>query len=328
MSSAAVDPARARLRSRRRARRHTYGLALLFLSPWLAGFLIFIAYPMVASLYWSFTHYDVLGSPHWIGTANYRYMLGIGKNADPTFWPAVRNTLFLVVFGVPARMLFALFTAMILTAPRRGIRLYRTLFYLPTMAPPVVAALAFVYLLNPALGPVDRLLGGIGLGRPDWFYSPDWSKPSVILLSLWGVGDAMIIFLAGLLDVPRSLHEAAWIDGASVFRRFVHVTLPSLSPVIFFSLVIGVITAFQSFTEAYVAGIAVTGSQAGQNQVLGEPQGSLLLYPLKLYDEAFHYFHTGYASAMAWVLFGATMMCTLVLIKTSERWVHYAGVAR
>ena len=328
MSAAATPVPAARLRSRRRARRRTWGLAMLFLSPWLAGFLLFVAYPMVASLYWSFTHYDALGSPRWIGTANYKYMFGLTKNSDPTFWPAVRNTLFLVVFGVPVRIAFALLTALLLTAPRRGIKLYRTLYYLPTMAPPVVAALAFVYILNPALGPVDRMLGGIGLGRPDWFFSPDWSKPSVVLLSLWGVGDAMIIFLAGLLDVPRSLHEAAWIDGASAVRRFYHVTLPSLSPVIFFSLVIGMINAFQSFTEAYVAGTAVTGQQAGQAQILGEPQGSLLLYPLKLYDEAFHYFHTGYASAMAWMLFGATMMCTLVLIKTSERWVHYAGVAR
>ncbi len=328
MTTAATPLPRARLRQRRRARRRTWGLALLFLSPWLCGFALFVAYPMVASLYWSFTHYDALGSPRWIGTANYKYMFGLSENSDPTFWPAVRNTLYLVVFGVPARLAFALLTALLLTAPRRGIKLYRTLYYLPTMAPPVVAALAFVYILNPALGPVDRLLGGMGIGRPDWFFSPDWSKPSVILLSLWGVGDAMIIFLAGLLDVPKSLHEAAWIDGANSFRRFVHVTLPSLSPVIFFSLVIGMITAFQSFTEAYVAGTAVTSQQAGQAQILGEPQGSLLLYPLKLYDEAFHYFHTGYASAMAWVLFGATMMCTLVLIKTSERWVHYAGVAR
>ena len=317
-----------RLRLRRRSQRRSYGTALLFLSPWIVGFLLFIAYPMAVSLYWSFTHYDTLGSPHWIGTANYEYMFGIGKNGDPTFWPAVKNTLFLVVFGVPARIAFALGTALLLTLRRRGITLYRTLYYLPTMAPPVVSALAFVYLLNPTLGPIDKLLGFLNLGQPEWFYSPDWSKPSVVMLSLWGVGDAMIIFLAGLLDVPKSLHEAATIDGAGALRRFWHITLPSLSPVIFFSVIIGIITAFQAFTEAYVAGIAVTGSQAGQNQILGEPQGSLLLYPLKLYDEAFHYGHAGYASALAWILFAATMIVTLGVVKGSDRFVHYAGGAR
>ncbi len=229
--------------------------------------------------------------------------------------------------GVPLRLAFAIFTAMLLTAPRRGVKLYRTLFYLPTLAPPVAAVLAFVVLLNPENGPVDQALGTVGLPAPLWFQDPAYAKWGLVLLGLWGVGDAMIIMLAGLLDVPRSLYEAAVTEGANAWHRFRYVTLPMLSPVILFTLVIWIINGFQYFTEGYVAGNTASGVTPGDatSTPLGEPQGSLLFYSMWLYQQGFRYFHMGYASAMAWLLFLATMVFTLLLVKTSDRWVHYGS---
>jgi multiple sugar transport system permease protein len=296
---------------------------LLFMSPWLIGFLVFVLYPMVSSLYFSFTRYDLLSVPVPIGLENYKFMF----TKDPYFWLSVRNTLWIIVYGVPIRIVFAIFTAWLLTKPRRGVKTYRTIFFLPSLAPPVAAALAFVFVFNPSTGPVNQLLGHLGLHNPPlWFYSPAWSKPSILILGLWGVGETMIIFLAGLLDVPRQLYEAADIEGANGWQKFRLVTLPSISPVIFFSLVIGVIEGFQFFTGAYIASLTASGGTTNDVATnLGFPQNSLLFYSVRLYGSAFVNFQMGYASALAWMLFAVTMVCTVVIIKTSKRWVHYAG---
>jgi multiple sugar transport system permease protein len=316
-------PPPARRPASRRAIRRRYGIVLLFMSPWIIGFAVFIVYPMLASLYYSFTNYDLLSNPTFVGLQNYRFMF----TRDPQFWQAVRNTTWMIVFGVPLQVLAAMVTAILLTRPRRGSKAYRTIFFLPTMAPAVAAALAFVFVFNPTTGPINQLLLHIGIKNPPlWFFSPFWSKWGLLFLGLWGVGQTMIIFLAGLLDVPRQLYEAADIEGAGGWQKFRHVTLPMISPVIFFSLVIGVIEGFQYFTEAYVAGIAVSGQAAGAAASnIGSPQGSLMFYNLYLYVQGFGNFRMGYASAMAWVLFLATMACTLVLIRSSRRWVHYQG---
>ena len=288
------------------------------MSPWIIGFLVFIVYPMVSSLYFSFTHYDLLSSPIPIGLDNYKFMF----TKDPFFWRAVWNTVWIIAIGVPLRIVFAVITATMLTWPRKGIKVYRTIYFLPSMAPPVAAALSFLYVFNPAFGPVNRALSGLGMKNPPtWFYSPGAAKWALVFLGLWGIGDAMIIFLAGLLDVPRQLYEAADIEGASAWAKFRYVTLPMLTPVIFFSLVIGVINGFQYFTQAYTASTAI----GGQRSDLGTPQNSLLFYSVYLYQQGFNYFRMGYASAMAWVLFLITMVCTLVMIRTSRRWVHYQG---
>ena len=288
------------------------------MSPWIIGFSVFIFYPMVSSLYFSFTHYDLLGAPIWIGLDNYVYMF----TQDALFWTAIRNTLWFIAVAVPLQIVFAIATATLLTKPRRGIKVYRTMYFLPTIAPLVAASLAFLFLFNPSYGAVNRGLEAIGIDKPPtWFYSPGASKWALVFLALWGVGEAMIIFLAGLLDVPRQLYEAADIEGASAWQKFRHVTLPMITPVIFFSLVIGVIQAFQYFTQAYVASTTL----GGQRSSLGAPQDSLLFYSIYLYQQGFNYFRMGYASALAWVLFIITMICTLVLIKTSNRWVHYQG---
>ncbi len=223
---------------------------------------------------------------------------------------------------MPLQIAFAIATATLLTRPRRGIKVYRTMFFLPAIAPVVAAALAFLFLFNPSYGAVNRGLEAVGIDRPPtWFYSPGSSKWALVFLALWGVGQTMIIFLAGLLDVPRQLYEAADIEGANPLQKFRHVTLPMITPVIFFSLVIGVIQAFQYFTQAYVASTTL----GGQRSSLGAPQDSLLFYSIYLYQQGFSYFRMGYASAMAWVLFVITMICTLVFIRTSKRWVHYQG---
>ncbi len=291
--------------------------------PWIIGFVAFIAYPMVASLYYSFTNYDLLSAPHLVGLENYRFMF----TKDPQFWQAMRNTIWIICVGLPLEVAFALLTAMLLTRPRRGHRVYRTVYFLPTLAPPVAAALAFVFILNPSIGPVNQVLRGAGVAHPPlWFFDPSTSKWGLVVLGLWGVGQTMIIFLAGLLDVPRQLYEAADIEGATGLQKFRYVTLPMISPVIFFSVVVGVIWGFQYFTEAYVASFAVAGSATGAAASnVGAPQGSMLFYSLYLYVKGFSDFRMGYASAMAWVLFLITMGCTAILIRTSRRWVHYQG---
>ncbi|HEY6566490.1 MAG TPA: sugar ABC transporter permease [Actinomycetota bacterium] len=291
---------------------------LLFMSPWIIGFTVFILYPMVSSLYFSFTHYDLLGAPIWVGLDNYVFMF----TQDTRFWKAISNTLWFAAVAVPLQIVFAIATATLLTKPRKGIKVYRTMYFLPAIAPLVAASLAFLFLFNPAYGAVNRGLEALGMDKPPtWFYSPGASKWALVFLALWGVGEAMIIFLAGLLDVPRHLYEAADIEGAGAWQKFWHVTLPMITPVIFFSLVIGVIQAFQYFTQAYVASTTLGGQRAS----LGAPQDSLLFYSIYLYQQGFNYFRMGYASAMAWVLFIITMACTLVLIKSSNHWVHYQG---
>src|SRR5262245_23324211 len=199
---------------------------------------------MIASLYWSFTKYNIPASPKWVGLLNYKFMF----TTDPFFWVAVRNTIWIIVVGLPVRIFFGIVTALLLTRKRRGVNVYRTAYFLPTMAPVVAATLAFAYILNPEFGPVNVLLRKIGIQDPPlWFFSPQWSKPGLVLLGLWGVGDAMIIFLAGFLDVPRHLYEAADIEGANRWNKFRHVSLPMVSPVIFFEVVTGIIFGFQYF---------------------------------------------------------------------------------
>jgi multiple sugar transport system permease protein len=298
-------------KSQRLGRRTT---VLLLLSPWAIGFLLFTAYPMIATLYYSFTRFDLVNNPKWVGLDNYRFLL----TKDPLFWQTVRNTLWLLIFMVPLRILWALCAAIVLTRPNRGRSFYRTLYFLPTMVPAVAATLAFVFILN-VNGPVNHVLHFLHLGQPLWFQDPRYAKPALVLLGLWGVGDTMIIFLAGLLDVPAHLHEAAVLDGANAWQRFRYVTFPSISPVVFFSLILGMIGAFQYFTEGYVASRAANGS-------VGAPNGSTFFYPLLIFHKGFEGEGLlGDASAMAWMLFVVIMIVTVLIIRSSRRWVFYQG---
>ena len=280
---------------------------------------------MIASLYFSFTKYDLLGQPTWVGLDNYKFMF----TSDDIFWIAFRNTLWIVAILVPAQILFGMATAWILMRPHRGSGVYRTIYYVPAMVPTVAAALGFLFVLSPD-GPVNHALEFFGVPKgsaPLWFINPSLTKPSLVLLSMWAIGNTMVIFLAAMLDVPVQLYEAAEIEGAGEWAKFRHITLPSISPVIFFSTVIGVIYGFQFFTEAYVVSTASSASEQAST-TLGAPDNSLMFYGTWLYQQGFGYFHMGYASAMAWVLFLIIMLCTFVLIKSSNRWVHYGGALR
>lgn len=294
------------------------------MAPALAGITVFFAYPLLAAIYFSFTRFDLLSTPEWVGFRNYVYLF----TQDPTALKAATNTLWFVVVLVPARMVAALLTAMLLVSVKRGGGFLRTIFYLPALAPPVAATIAFVFLFNPATGPVNEVLAWFGVEGPLWFDSPDWSKPSLVLLGTWAVGDLMVIFLAALLDVPKPLYEAASIDGANSWQRFRFITLPALSPVLVFAAVTGVIQTLQYFTQAAVAasvasGTATTGG--GVSSTFGYPEESTLTYPLHLYVSGFRYYDMGYANALAVVLFVVAFGVTLVLLR---RFRAFTGGAR
>ncbi len=298
------------------------------MSPWLVGFSVFFGYPLVMTAYLSFTHYDLLSPPRWIGLENYRYLLTV----DPQVWTAIKNTLWLIAVLIPLQVIFALGIAMMLARARRGVGFLRTIFYLPALAPPVAATLGFVYILNPATGPVNTILGHLGIQGPLWFQDPAWAKPSLVMLGLWGIGNTMIIFLAAVVDVPAHLEEAAELDGAGPLQRVRYVTLPSVSPVILFAVILGVIQGLQYFTQAYVAAGVASGQASQAADVtavsLGYPQDSTLFYPILLYQHGFADFQMGYASAMAMLLLAVSFAVTLVILFNSRRWVHYAGGPR
>lgn len=298
------------------------------MAPWFIGFSVFFGYPLVMSAYLSFTHYDLLSPPKWIGLANYKYLF----NDDPLVGSAVKNTLWIIAIMVPLQVIFAFGVALMLARAKRGAGFFRTIFYLPALAPPVAATLGFVYILNPATGPVNAALDKIGVEGPLWFQAAEWSKPSLTLLGLWGVGNIMIIFLAAILDVPKHLYESAELDGAGPLQRLRWVTLPTISPVILFAIVIGVIAALQYFTQAYVAANVASGqaSQAGDQTVnnLGYPEASTLFYPVLLYQQGFRYFNMGYAAALTMLLLVVAFTITLLIIRNSRRWVHYAGAVK
>jgi multiple sugar transport system permease protein len=324
----AAAPATDRRRARRRAAWRRRRTVLLLMAPWLAGFSLFFGYPLVMSGYLSLTHYDLLSPPRWVGLANYRYLF----ETDQQVWPAVRNTLWIIAVLVPLQVISAFGIALMLSRAKQGAGFFRTVFYLPALAPPVAATLAFVYILNPANGPINILLSKVGIEGPLWFQDPSWSKPSLALLGMWGVGNTMIIFLAAILDVPKHLYESAELDGAGPLQRLRWVTIPSVSPVILFSVVIGVIQGLQYFTQAFVAANVASGqaSQAGDQTVnnLGYPQGSTLFYPVLLYQHGFRYFNMGYASALANLLLVVAFSITLLIVVNSRRWVHYQGAGR
>ena len=295
--------------------------AALMLSPALLGMLVFFVYPLLATLVFSFTRFDLVSAPEWVGLRNYRYFL----DEDPAVWQAIRNTLWLTAVMVPARVLFGLACAGIVTSVKSGAGLLRALYYLPALAPPVATTVAFVFLFNPATGPVNTVLGRLGIDGPLWFTSPDWSKPSLVLLGLWGVGDLMIILMASLLDVPREQYEAASLDGANGPQRFRFITLPNIAPVLLFAVVTGVINMLKYFTEAVVASQVASGQAnhgQGMASTLGFPSQSTLTFSQWVYQEGFSNFYLGYASALAVIMFLATVGFIVLLLRRSSSFVE------
>ena len=278
------------------------------ISPWIIGFLLFTAWPVAASLYFSFTKYNVVESPHWIGLDNYRELLG----DDDRFFKSVRNTVVYSALYVPLHVATAMGVALLLNQARKMTGVFRTLYYLPSITPTVATAYLWIWILNPNDGMVNEALRTLHLPAPAWTVDPFWTKPTIVISQLWLLGGAMIIFLAGLKDIPVSLYEAATLDGAGARRRFKDVTLPMLSGVTFFVSIVSTISALQVFTQGYV-----------MFDRDGGPENSALFIIMYLFKQAFEYFRMGYASAIAWMLFVLILLITLVQFRLSKRWVYY-----
>jgi multiple sugar transport system permease protein len=283
----------------------------LMMTPALIGFIVFSAGPMLVSLYLSFTKYDIVSPPKWIGIRNYLYLL---RN-DPAFWPSVKVTAIYASASVPLSLTIALLIAMLLNQRMVARNLFRTIFFLPALLPAAASGVVWVWIFDPTRGLLNHLLAVVGIPGPAWMESTTWALPALIIMSLWGFGRAMVIFLAGLQEVPQQLYEAAELDGASSWHRFYHVTLPVISPVLFFNLVIGIIDALKAFDLAFV-----TSTTAGAGA--GGPARATLLYTLNLYQKAFNYFHMGLGSAMAWLLFLAILLLTAINFRLEKHWVH------
>ncbi|GGV29457.1 sugar ABC transporter permease [Streptomyces longisporoflavus] len=293
-----------------RGKREREGAAWVFLSPWVLGAVVLTLLPMAVSLYLSFTDYDLFNAPRWVGFRNYVQMF----TEDPRYWRSVGATLTYVVIAVPLQLALALAVALALKSMRRGKAFYRSAFYAPSLLGASMSiALVWRAVFNDG-GTVDNVLSGMGVHTGGWVNKPGWALLAVALLTVWQFGAPMVIFLAGLQQIPAELYEAAAVDGASRRRQFISITLPMLSPVLFFNLVLQTIQAFQVFTPAF----AVSGGKGG-------PADSTLFYTLYLYDRGFVASHMGYASAMAWVLLIAIGAVTAVLFRTSRSWVFYAN---
>lgn len=285
---------------------------IIFASPWFIGFSAFIAYPVLASVYFSFCDYSVLKPPVYVGVENYTDLFH-----DELFWTTVKNTLFYAAMALPASMLTALILAMLLNAKVKGMAFYRTMFFIPALVPQVSLAILWMWVLNGEHGVLNAILGPIlgvfHIHPPNWMGTPEWSKPSMVLMGVWSVGNAVLIYLASLQDVPTSLIEAAELDGANGWKKTLNVTLPMISPVILFNGIMSIIGTLQIFTGPYIM------------FPNGAPAHSTYFYTEYLYDNAFKYHKMGYASAMGWLLFVMILILTFVSIRLSEKHVHYQG---
>jgi multiple sugar transport system permease protein len=281
-------------------------------SPWIIGFLVFTLGPILASLYLSFTRWDMITPPILVGFRNYIAMFA----GDPDFWQSLKVTVFYTAISVPLRLTTALLLAMLLNEATRGVGIFRTVFYLPSIVASVAAAVLWAWILNPRFGPVNGFLGLFGIIGPSWFTNPKTALWGLIIMSAWGVGGEMLIFLAGLKSIPKHLYEAAEVDGAGRLSKFWNITIPMLSPTIFFNLIMSLIGSFRTFDSAYIISTARGGTA-------GSPLNSTLFYMIHLYRNAFQWQKMGYATALAWVLFLLILILTMIAIRSSELWVYY-----
>jgi multiple sugar transport system permease protein len=309
MTDAQTTEAAAALRCRLRAsRRRSLYSALAFISPWLIGLAVFTLYPIAASLYYSLCDYSVLQPARFIGAGNYADLV-----SDEVFWKGLWNTGYYAAFALPLGLVVSLGLALLLNTGVRGMALYRTFFFLPALVPLVALAVLWLWIFNGEQGVLNYGLSLLGIRGPGWLADPRWTKPALIVAGTWSVGQAIVIYLAGLQDVPLHLYEAADLDGAGWWDKIRHVTLPMISPVILFNLIMGIIAALQYFTVPYVM------------TPQGQPARSAYFYIMYLYDNAFVYLKMGYASAMAWILFIIIILLTALALRLTARRVHYEG---
>ena len=281
-------------------------LGFVFIAPWLISFLVFDALPILSGFYHSFTEWNAMGAAQFVGLENYTEAV----SQDPLFWRSVWNTLYFIGFSVPLGIILAFVIALMLNSQIFGVGVYRTIFYLPSVVPTVAAVIVWVFIFETRRGILNYALELIGLPIVRWLSDPNWAMPALIIMSLWGIGATMVIFLAGLQGIPQELYEAAMVDGATLPQRILKITIPLMTPTIFFTLIMNLVGAFQAFNNAFI----MTG---------GGPHNATLLYMLHLYNNAFSYFRMGYASSLAVLLFVVVFGITLFVYRTSDRWVYY-----
>jgi multiple sugar transport system permease protein len=283
----------------------------LLISPWLVGLLLFVLGPMIASIFISFTRWDLLSPAKFIGLQNYQKMF----TRDPLFWQSLKVTFIYTLAYVPLELVGGLVLALLMNQKLRFRGVFRTVYYLPSVLPGVAFVVLWMWILHPDVGLINTLLSYVGIEGPRWLADPGWALPALLMMSLWGLGRTMVIYLASLQGIPQHLYEAAAIDGAGNWQSFWRITLPMLTPTIFFNLVLSIISTFQTFTSAFVA-------------TDGGPLDSTLFYVLYLFRQAFQFFNMGYASALAWILFLIILVLTLLIVRSADRWVYYEGSRR
>ena len=285
--------------------------AYVLISPWIIGFIVFTAGPMIASAYFSLTEYDVINPPRFVGLGNWVYMF----TQDPLFWHSLKVTLTYAIAAIPLGLVLGLALALLLNAKVPGLTIWRTLFYMPSVVSGVAVSVLWSYIFNPRFGIVNWILSWFNIKGPGWLGSVDWALPALIIMSLWGVGGGMIIYLAGLQSIPTTLYEAATIDGANRWQQFLRITLPLITPVILYNLITGIIGTFQYFVQAYI-------------MTDGGPANATLVYNLYLYRNTFRWGRLGFGSAMAWFLMFVVLAMTLLVFRSSAAWVYYEGELR
>jgi multiple sugar transport system permease protein len=311
MSATGITSTRDRPRRRSKLLIREYIAFYLFASPWIIGLLMFTIGPMLTSLYLSFTDYAVIDSPKWVGLDNYIHMF----TDDPLVWQALRVTTLYSLLAIPLTLIVSFLVALLMHQQAYGVRAFRTIYYLPSVIAGVPVALLWMWILNPEFGLLNNFLRIFGIEGPKWLYSTTWVIPSFVLMSLWQIGVPMVVFLAGLQGIPQHLYEAAEIDGAGLWAKFRHVTVPMMSPVILFVMIGLIIDSFQTFTPAFL-------------MTNGGPANASLFYGLYLYNNAFKWFKMGYASGLAWLMFLIILLLTGVVFRSSIRWVYYEGGLR
>ena len=287
----------------------------LFALPWIIGFLLFSLYPVLMSGYYSFTNFSAIKDPVWVGLDNYNSLF-----QDSLFWKSMGNTLLYVVVAVPLCMMLALVIAFLLNRKMRGRVVFRAIFFLPSVVPVAVSTMIWVWVLDPLNGYLNKVLGWLGVPVINWLGDPNWTRASIVIITLWGIGSSMVIFLAAMQDVPVELYEAASIDGAGPLTKFWRVTVPSIAHVVLYQVILSIINGFQYFTQVYI----IIGAQSGNivQGINGGPRDTLMMYPLYLFYNAFSSLKMGRAAAMAWILFLVVSVITFILVKTSKKWVH------
>jgi len=291
-----------------RGEKRDMAIGLAFISPWIVGFLVFTLYPVVAATYFSFCDYDVLTKPVWIGALNYKDMF-----SDDLFWKALYNTLVYAAFSLPLGLMLSLFVAVLLNNSVKGRSIFRTIYFLPSIVPLIGSVMLWLWIFNGKNGLLNTALGHLGIDGPNWLSDPLWTKPSLIIMSLWGIGNAVVIYLAALQDVPKHLYESADIDGASWWCKMIRITFPMISPVIYFNMIMGIIASVQVFVQPFVM------------MANGGPDRSALFYAVYLFDNAFRYNQMGYACAMAWMLFLIILGLTWTATRATRKHIYYAG---